>query len=232
MTLRMAFIVAVTAFLSNGCMTTTYRSMDEPAAEPSPLERPVDYFLSDQFFQSPPLCAAVWAAPNNLPAEVQAAIQRSVERNMAVTFSTIRTVDETISIARRLAVDLTHPGDRRVFGRQTRCGALMEITMDSATDNFAVLWAQRGLGLSLRLIRSSDSELLWAARHFAQRMNGGLPLSLISIPFTIARASSLANDKEAFDSIADDAVRRMIKTLPNLRAQRAATHGSFNPRND
>ena len=84
-------------------------------------------------------------------------------------------------------------------------------------DVYLVLWAQRGLSLRLTMTRLSDEKLLWEARHTAVRADGGLPISIIDLPLSAARAVWVNRDPEMFASIAEDAVRRMMRTLPSLR---------------
>ena len=93
----------------------------------------------------------------------------------------------------------------------------MEIHLSQVQDDYIVLWARRGLTIGLTLRRIADGTVLWQARHSAGRGDGGLPISIIDLPFSAVRAGMVTKDPEMFASIADDAVRRMIKTLPDIR---------------
>ena len=106
---------------------------------------------------------------------------------------------------------------RRVLARHARCDAVMEIHLSQVQDDYIVLWARRGLTIGLTLRRIADGTVLWQARHSAGRGDGGLPISIIDLPFSAVRAGMVTKDPEMFASIADDAVRRMIKTLPDIR---------------
>ena len=88
-------------------------------------------------------------------------------------------------------------------------------------NDYMVLWTNRAVGISLRLIRASDGKFLWQARHKASRSNGGLPFSPLSLPVSIARVARVKDYLEIFHSIADDAVRRMMRTLPDTKRDHA-----------
>ena len=55
------------------------------------------------------------------------------------------------------------------------------------------------------------------ARHEARRSEGGLSLSPLGALLDSAFSTRFAADREAAEGVVDDAVRRMIVPLPNLR---------------
>jgi len=118
---------------------------------------------------------------------------------------------------KQLGIDINAASGRRVFARRARCQTIVAISLDEINDDYLVLWAQRGLSITLTMTRVADNKILWAARHHASRSDGGLPISVLSLPFSAARAAYLNGDPDLFASIADDAVRRMMKTLPDIR---------------
>ena len=181
------------------------------------LERRVAFQMKQAFFHNPPSCAAVVSKTEKVPPVIQRAVEESVERHLATKFRRAIGGATTRRIAARLAIDLDHPGDRRVFARQTKCTGIVEIRLNAVEDDYMLLWTNRAVGIALRLIRASDQKLLWQARHKAGRGNGGLPFSPLSLPISIARAARVKGDAEIFYSIADDAVRRMMQTLPDTR---------------
>lgn len=220
---RAAVLLPILGLAIGACAQTTYYSF-EPAQDPLPMvERRVQFYLSPAYFQSPPSCAAIHTLANAAPSPAPSllivrAIERTVERHLLTRLPRVmgaRQVDRAIA---HLAVDLAHAPDRRVFRRQTGCDALMRIRIAGVTDDYFVIWSQRAIALTLEMIRTDDGKVLWKAHHRAERGDGGLPFSILSLPFSAARAARLKGDREAFASITDDAVRRMMATLPDLRA--------------
>lgn len=214
--ISVSLAAAVAASLS-GCAKITYTGMYEKESATPILERRVAFQMKQAFFHNPPSCAAVVSKSPKVPVAIRRAVEESVERHLATKFRRAIGGAPTRRIAARIAIDLDHPGDRRVFVQQTKCDGLVEIRLDTVEDDYMVLWSSRAVGISLRLIRASDQKLLWQARHKAGRGDGGLPFSPLSLPVSIARAARVKGDAEIFYSIADDAVRRMMRTLPDTR---------------
>lgn len=204
-----------------GCAQTTYTGMNEKEPATPMLERRVAFQMKQAFLHRPPRCAAVVSKSAKVPPAIRRAVEESVERHLATKFQRAIGGTPARRIAARIAVDLSHTEDRRVFARQTKCGSIVEVQLDAVEDDYMVLWTNRAVGISLRLIRASDGKLLWQARHKAGRGDGGLPFSPLSLPVSIARAARVRNDPEIFHSIADDAVRRMMRTLPDTRREHA-----------
>jgi hypothetical protein len=212
--------IGVTASLG-GCAQTTYTGMNEKDPATPMLERRVAFQMNQTFFHSPPSCATVVSKTAKVPVAIRRAVEESVERHLATKFQRAIGGAPARRIAARIAVDLSHAEDRRVFARQTKCEGIVEVRLDAVEDDYMVLWSNRAVGISLRLIRASDGKLLWQARHKAGRSDGGLPFSPLSLPVSIARAARVKGDPEIFHSIADDAVRRMMRTLPDTRRDHA-----------
>ncbi len=211
--------IAIT--LLGGCTQTTYTGMDEKDPATPMLERRVAFQMKPAFFHRPPSCAAVVSTSAKVPAVIRRAVEESVERHLATKFQRAIGGGPSRRIATRIAVDLDHAEDRKIFARQTKCGGIVEVRLDAVEDDYMVLWTNRTVGISLRLIRASDGVLLWQAQHKAGRGDGGLPFSPLSLPVSIARAARIKGDPEIFHSIADDAVRRMMRTLPDMRRDHA-----------
>ena len=81
----------------------------------------------------------------------------------------------------------------------------------------SLVWSQQSLSLTLELKSIRQEKTLWAAHHKAKRSGGGLPLSPISAAVNAAKAGLHQADDDVTDSLIDDAIRRMIVTLPDLR---------------
>lgn len=214
---RIALLLLCAGLAVGACTRTTYHGF-EASDPPLPLvERRVQFYLSPAYFRDPPRCAAIHTLSPAAASPVTRAVERAVERHLSTRLERVMGAGQVDRTTAHLAVELSHAADRRVFRRQSGCDALVRIRIDGVTDDYFVIWSRRAISLTLELIRTDDGKLLWKAHHRAERGDGGLPLSILSLPFTAARAARLKGDHEAFESIADDAVRRMMATLPDLR---------------
>jgi len=206
-------------FLS-GCLKTSYQplalSSGPQAKEESFFERRVDFQLTNSFFAAAPSCAAIVTKSPASPAIVRL-VEESVERHLATRLPRVISGGRLRRVETTLGIDMASESDRRVFARQLRCNVVVEIDLGPVEDNYFVVWAQRGLTINLAMRGIMDGKLLWQARHTAGRADGGLPISIIDLPMSAVRAGMLRGDPELFASIADDAVRRMMKTLPDIR---------------
>jgi len=214
------FVLLLVPLVVGGCLQTSYRPLHQSDAQPdeqsSLFERRVDYRLSSAFYTEVPECAAVVTkAP--APRALSQWVEKAVERHLATRLPRVIAGARLRRAADRLGIDLKIDSDRRVFARQARCPALVEIHLSQVQDDYMVLWAQRRLTISLVMTRINDGKILWQARHNAGRADGGLPISIIDLPLSVARAGLVTRDTELFASIADDAIRRMMKTLPDVR---------------
>ncbi len=214
---RIALLLLCAGLAVSACTRTTYHGF-EAKEPPLPLvERRVQFYLSPAYFRDPPRCAAIHTISPAPASPITRAVERAVERHMSTRLERVMGPGQVERTTAHLAVELSHPADRRVFRRQSGCDALVRIRIDRVTDDYFVIWSRRAIALTLEMIRTIDGKLLWKAHHRAERSDGGLPLSILSLPFTAARAARLKGDHETFESIADDAVRRMMATLPDLR---------------
>jgi hypothetical protein len=80
-----------------------------------------------------------------------------------------------------------------------------------------VVWAHRSLGLKARLTALSDSEMIWQANQQSLQGDGGVPISLTSLPFAISRAINVHNDPMGAAKITEKTVLDLLRTLPDFR---------------
>lgn len=200
----------------SACVHTTYRDLGTAGQPESMLERRVSYRTAPAFYAAAPSCAAI-RTHSPAPAAFRHMIEQTVERHLATRLTRVVGAARLRHAETRLGIDVNTPSGRRVFARQARCRALMEISLTEIGDDYVLLWAERRLALKLTLKHLEDGKVLWSARHRASRSDGGLPISVLSLPISAVRAAHLTSDPELFASIADDAVRRMMKTLPDTR---------------
>jgi len=118
---------------------------------------------------------------------------------------------------RDLALDTGNEVDRRYLARTKRCPAYLEWRLKEISDSHFFVWSQKQIGLEIRLARAADDTILWRAAHTTRRSDGGLPLSLLSLPLAAAEATMFSQDADQLPSMIDDVVRRLIVTLPDAR---------------
>jgi len=127
-----------------GCAQTTYTGMNEKEPATPMLERRVAFQMKQAFLHRPPRCAAVVSKSAKVPPAIRRAVEESVERHLATKFQRAIGGTPARRIAARIAVDLSHAEDRRVFARQTKCGSIVEVQLDAVEDDYMVLWTNRG----------------------------------------------------------------------------------------
>ncbi len=191
---------------------TDYQARDEDAAL---LSRDVSVHLATGFYRPPPTCAVVMPVAGSGTERLRRAIEESLHRHLVTKVNRVVGPVDRRRQERKLLVDLKHADDRALFVRQIRCSVLVEAKIWQSNEDFALVWSRKKLDLEIIMVR--DEALLWKARHTADRADGGLPLSPISAPFAVAKASRLHGDSDAMISLVDDAVRRIVASLPDTR---------------
>ncbi|GAB6052782.1 hypothetical protein JCM17960_16020 [Magnetospira thiophila] len=212
-------LAVVLLVLLGGCMQTGYRPMtdtDRQTPQP-PLSREVLYDLDREFHRDPPTCVVVLPAEgldNPLAAQQ---LTQAFARRLAGRVERVITPLARQRLERQRGFDLQNAGDRRRFAIDQRCPFYARATLGHLEDSFMVVWSERQVGLRLELFRASDDRRLWLAAHTARRGDGGLPLSPLSLVASAATAGAFQADAEVMESLIDDALRRMMRTLPDTR---------------
>ncbi len=208
--------LAISLFLAS-CTTTTYVAYNDGGESVPLFERRVAYRISDNFYRNPPDCAVILALGDTAFPALNDLVEGALFRHMVGKLRRVIGPLERRRITRRLAVDLKNPADGRVFARMERCAAFVRATVTVAANDFVLVWARRSLGLDIALVGFADQTVHWQARHSASRSDGGLPLSPFSVPMSIFEAARLHADDDILPSMVDDAVRRAVATLPDVR---------------
>ncbi|GEM_PF-747827 len=221
---RRNLCLAILAMLAvTGCAQTEYLNQGEQSA--NPMARTVRADLKDEFFRVAPACVAVLPAVSVGPSSPQMAtfIERAVARHLSQRVPTVIGPDQRRDLARRLTLDVSNPDDRHRFLKGARCDAFIEPQLMASSDDYFVIWSSRSIDLRLRMFQPShagdgdEGKLLWIARHATSRGDGGFPLDIASLSIGAIKASSHQMDQEMNYSIVEDAVRRMMVTLPDTR---------------
>jgi hypothetical protein len=216
--------VSLAAVVLSACTETRYVAYDDSEKEGGAFNRTVEFEVKKTFYDDPPECAVV------LPFQVEGKahphsgiIENAMARQLSGRMTRVVGPMERNHLTRNLAVDLSHTGDRKTFARSTKCGFVLEAKPWNTESTYLVFWSQARIGLEMSLIRVRDDKVVWQARHVAARSDGGIPLSPVSAIYNIFQAASFQGDGDVNFSLADDAVRRIVKTLPDVRFYASTT---------
>jgi len=206
------------AVLLAACVNTEYVDWGGAENEPPVGPRQVEYVLDNEFYRDPPFCAVVLPVRvDGRPVAFSGVIERTLARHLAGRLDRVIGPRERDHLEQKLAVDLTDEGGRRLFARLQRCGHLVEAEPWRDGDTYALFWSEARIGLDVRMRRARDGFVVWRARHTATRSEGGLPTSFLSAAFNMFAAGAQHADPDVRLSVADDAVRRIVVSLPDTR---------------
>jgi hypothetical protein len=204
------------ALVLGACMQTTYRPLEAAHRAEKPFSRDVYFRVADAFYADPPSCAVVLpSAQDGVPAALAHAIEQSLALRLGQRIARVIGPRERRAAERALALDTRHEADRRYSARHEACPAALEWRLTHLDDSHFLVWSQKKLGLEVRLARAEDGATLWQAAHGTRRADGGLPLSLLSLPVAAAEATLFNRDGDQLPSMIDDVTRRLIVTLPD-----------------
>ncbi len=206
------------AALVGACTATNYRSLDGAAESETPFSRDVYYRVADSFYQDLPRCVVVLP-----PAEAGAAalpgdmVELSLARHLGQRIARVIGPGERREMERELALSTLNHKDRRYLAERERCPAYLSWRVTMAGDSHFLVWSQKQFGLEVTLARADDDTILWQAAHSTRRSDGGLPLSLLTLPVAAVEATMFSQDVDQLPSMIDDVVRRLMVTLPDVR---------------
>ena len=208
----------IPAGLLASCVNTEYVDWGSVENEQPVGPRQVEYVLDTEFYRDPPYCAVVMPIRvDGRHVAFSGVIERTLARHLAARLDRVIGPQERDHLEQKMAVDLTDEGDRRLFARLERCGHLVEAEPWRDGDTYAVFWSEARIGLDVRMRRARDGFVIWRARHTATRSEGGLPTSFLSAAFNMFAAGTQHADPDVRLSVADDAVRRIVVSLPDTR---------------
>jgi hypothetical protein len=206
------------AAVLGACTATNYRSLDAAPEAETLFSRDVYYRLADSFYRDMPRCVVVLP-----PAEAGAAtllgdmVELSLARHLGQRIDRVIGPGERRKAERELALNTRNHKDRRYLAERERCPAYLAWRVTTAEDSHFLVWSQKQFGLEVTLARADDDTILWQAAHSTSRSDGGLPLSLLTLPVAAAEAIMFSQDADQLPSMIDDVVRRLMVTLPDVR---------------
>ena len=217
------FLVSLVSSLTlSACISTQHVPYGARDDSPVTLSRTVEYNIADSFYRDAPECVTI--LPMDTAGQPRAVIhdvlEDAVARYMRMKMTTVIDRVDRAHLTRRLAVDLSHPSDRRAFASGARCHHFVDIRPWGSGKQYLLFWNREAIGIEVAIYNSHEEAPLWKARHVASRSDGGLPLNPISAIFSAYEANSLAADQDIPMSLADDVARHIVATLPGMRRSR------------
>jgi hypothetical protein len=204
-------------FLSS-CTETRYVNFDSVQSVNRYPYRTVAFEIDRKFFDNFPNCVLILPPkPANVSRELSDIIETALARHLELKFNRVIDTMERNIVSERINVD---PIDRRSIGRLTEilnCDTYLDTEVLNPNIKYLLVWSQIGLGLSFQLKSVATNKIIWHARHEARRSEGGVSFSPLGALLDSAFSTRFAADRDAAEGIVDDAVRRMIVPLPNLR---------------
>lgn len=210
---KLALALPVLAVIGSCAQTKTVPLGTEQAGFIYPV-REVGVYSHPELSGRLPECALI------LPVQKSAKFEKLgeepteiLERHLHSKFERIILVADWRHKADRLGLDFRHSEDQIELARGYGCDAVVRSRLiGSGVSNFLV-WSRSDVGIEAVLLDISDKQVLWSARHIADRSHGGLPLSPLGLFVDSYSAQTFASDEEAVLSILEDAVRRISTTL-------------------
>ena len=204
--------------MGGGCGGTRYIPFETAEKTKSLPVRTVAVDIDPEFFEDFPDCAVIM--PPKAPASVAGysrPVESALSRHLTAKISRVVSSKERDLVARRMGVDMRHPGDLRDLMRELDCDTYVMSEVLGAGKSFLLVWSQMRIGLDVSLLRVGDERPLWRARHVAGRSDGGLPLSPVGIVVDAFMALKFSADRDVDVSVVEDAVRRLVYSLPDAK---------------
>ena len=214
------FICIYSLMLLSACTETRYVDYQDQAGSSQTFNRQVEFKVDKSFYQDPPDCVVVLPSlssnkeQNNKHDRL---VGDALARQLSIKINRVIGPSERDRLVRQLGLDISNPADRVVLTRQSRCRFFVQAKPWGPSSVNGVVWSETRVGLEVLVTRAQDNILLWQARHVATRSGGGIPLSPFSIVTNIVMAARFNADGDVPLSLIDDALRRMISTLPDTR---------------
>jgi hypothetical protein len=212
--------VLVVCLILSGCTDTKYIEYNaEKPEEMSPFKT-VAYEIDKSFYENFPRCVLIIppASGGKITTELSNIIEVTLARHLQRRFN--RVID---GIERKVATErhellIGDPIDQQFLARKMKCDSILNVEVLEPRIDYVLIWSRIGIGLKLQLARTEDGHVLWQAKHKAERSEGGLSLSPLGAVVDTVTSTRFASDRDVAEGVIDDAVRRMIVPLPNVRS--------------
>ncbi|GAB6051219.1 hypothetical protein JCM17960_00390 [Magnetospira thiophila] len=215
------------AVMLAGCVNTRTVAWNDGKQESSEIfGRSVETHSDRALYGQSPSCVVVLAPTSEDGTAAAPMIEEMVARHLSGRIDRVVGPMERQQMARHLALDLADNRDEIPLARESGCTHVVETEVMSTQSVYALVWTREAVGLHLRLRKAGSADILWQARHIATRSDGGLPLSPLSALLSVAEAGMMAGDDDLRPSLTDDALRRIMATLPDFRSGRGTGYST------
>jgi hypothetical protein len=210
-------IVAMTMMLT-ACAQTTYVDLKKDEPIPGSPVRTVGVQIDRAFINEFPDCTII-LEPETGPGlqQFKPLVEEALGRHLTRRFTRVIDAVERRQITRQSALDLRHPQDRQDLAKIAQCDTFLRARVVGPGKTYLVVWSQVQIGIEVTMMRAHDKKLLWRARHMADRSEGGIPFSPLGVVIDAYSSVRFTSDREIEESVIDDAVRRLVRSIPNSR---------------
>ena len=219
--LKTVAILAI-GFVVTACARTSYVGYDkETASVPGVPLRTVAVQVDDAYFSDFPDCTIIMPTRTAAGLEnFKPLVEEALGHHMTKKVSRVVGRTERDMRARQASLEVGRTKDRKGLAEATECKTLLYSRVVGPGHTNLVVWSQIQIGLEVVMLRAADGHVLWRARHIADRSDGGLPVSPIGIVIDAYSSAQFSSDREIAESVVDDALRRLVRSLPDARVYR------------
>jgi hypothetical protein len=211
------YMLIVWAVILSGCTRTEYKPYEESGKSPVDLYRTVNFYVNPAFREDPPRCVLVLPSQGIGNPGFTGRIEKALVRHLSDNFLRVVSGSARDGAVTKLAFDMAIPADRRDFSQAINCDTVFEYKILKPRHANMLFWSEIRIGLEARLIRQRDELELWKARHIARRSDGGVSFSPLGLAVNAYDANALSSDGDAVESVTEDLVRRLMKSMPLIQ---------------
>jgi hypothetical protein len=219
--MKMKAVLSVLTFcaaLTLGCTGTEYKPYEESETSSVNLLRTVNFYVNPALKKESPQCVLVLPPQKKESSGFAHRVEKTIVRHLSEKFPRVIGGRERKARAVKLAFDLTALADRREFAQEINCSSVFEFRIFQPRHEYMLIWSEIKIGLEARLFRQSDGTLLWKAQHVAKRSDGGVSFSPFGLAVNAYEANALSSDGDVVESVTEDLVRRVMKSMPVMYA--------------
>ena len=202
-----------------GCTRTEYGGINQQsgAIAAGPV-RTVGVEIDGSYFTDFPNCTVI------LPTRAAAGLEKfkplveiALGRHMTEKLSRVVDRAERTLLARQNSLQMSLPEDGKALAKILNCDTVLASRVVGSGHTYLIVWSQVRIGIEIVMLRASDGKVLWQARHVAERSDGGVPLSPVGLVVESYSSAQFSSDGEVAEATVEDAVRRLVRSLPDAR---------------
>ncbi|WP_135075149.1 tetratricopeptide repeat protein [Terasakiella sp. SH-1] len=217
--MKYIFTLAVCLITLNACTTPSYVEEGKDDLSLNPLNE-VHFKVYDSYKQSPPNCVAVLPLTNehdnsekaSLSFDEGKAVRQAFYAHLAPQGKRDIELPRVDFLLNKL--DEKDTDKLEAMKGVLNCDAIIRGKLVEFESQFFGVYSRVAVGAEMEMVRLSDGELLWKARHIAQSHGGGVSLSPIGLAMGILDAATNMEEEQTLRLI-DDLSRRLVSTIPD-----------------